>query len=71
MMERSYNRTAQKLLEGVPATKKPYCKVINGRLVVGVRTTHKSSYNARMWNLFWRLKFGKKTIALVSFNLEN
>jgi hypothetical protein len=53
----SYERTAEKLLKGLPKGK-PFCKVIGGKLLVGVRTTHRTE-PARRYNLFWRIKSNK------------
>ena len=53
----SYERTAQKLLKGLNGIpkRKPFCKVVVGRLLVGVSTTHRTR-QGRAWNLFWRIK---------------
>lgn len=63
----NYERTAQKLLKGIPKNK-PFCKVVGGKLLVGVRTTHRSS-QGRAFNLFWRIK-NKRKIVLASFTLK-
>ena len=66
----SYERTAQKLLKGM-CSDIPFCKVVNGRLLVGVRTTHQTP-QGRAFNLFWRIKQDRKLrkIVLTSFTLK-
>jgi hypothetical protein len=54
MIEKTYERTAQKLLRGQPKSKR-VGKLINGRFLTGIKSLHKTS-QSRKWRMFWRLK---------------
>jgi hypothetical protein len=65
MMTRSYERIAGTLLRGM-ARPKPFCKTINGRLVCGTQSLHRTA-KARVWRLFWRLKSSRRLGDAVGF----
>jgi hypothetical protein len=51
----SYERTADKLLKGMPKAK-AIGFLYEGRFLTGVASSHKTK-QARIWRLFWRLKY--------------
>ena len=59
MILRAYERTTQRLLAGMPQPK-PFCMVIDGRLVLGTKSLHRTK-QARLCRLFWRLKENRMT----------
>jgi hypothetical protein len=54
MIEKTYERTAQKLLRGQPKPKR-FGKLIDGRFLTGTKSLHKTP-QSRKWRMFWRLK---------------
>jgi hypothetical protein len=58
-MQGTYERTAQRLLVGIPRPK-PFCMIVGGRLMVGTQSLHRTK-QARLWRLFWRLKAKRMT----------
>jgi len=54
MIEKAYERTAQKLLRGQPKPKR-FGKLIDGRFLTGTKSLHKTP-QSRKWRMFWRLK---------------
>jgi hypothetical protein len=53
------SRVARKLLKGQPKAK-PTAKCINGRLITGTKSLHKTK-QSRAWQLFWRIKnYGRR-----------
>jgi hypothetical protein len=54
MITKEYERTAAKLLRGMPKSK-PYFKLIDGIRQYGHKGTHKTK-QAKKWQMFWRLK---------------
>ena len=54
MIEKTYERTAQKLLRGQPKPK-AFCKLIDGRFLTRTQSLHKTP-QSRKWRMFWRLK---------------
>lgn len=51
----SYERTAMRLLMTEPARRRPYAKFINGFLLTGTQTLHRTR-SGRLWRMFWRIK---------------
>lgn len=54
MIEKTYERTAQKLFRGQPKPKR-FGKLIDGRFLTGTKSLHKTP-QSRKWRMFWRLK---------------
>jgi len=54
MIEKAYERTAQKLLRDQPKPKR-FGKLIDGRFLTGTKSLHKTP-QSRKWRMFWRLK---------------
>jgi hypothetical protein len=54
MIEKTYERTARKLLRSQPKPK-PFCKLIDGRFLTGTNSLLKTP-QSRKWRTFWRLK---------------
>jgi hypothetical protein len=54
MITKEYERTATRLLRGMPKSK-PYFKMIDGIRHYGHKGTHKTK-QAIKWQMFWRLK---------------
>jgi hypothetical protein len=59
MMEKAYERIANKLLRGQPKPK-PFVKVMCGVLCVGTQSLHRTP-QSRRWRMFWRLKSQRNT----------
>lgn len=54
-----YGRVSRKLLKGQPKAK-PTAKCINGRLITGTKSLHKTK-QSRALQLFWRIKnYGRR-----------
>jgi hypothetical protein len=54
MITKEYERTATRLLRGMPKSK-PYFKLIDGIGHYGHQSSHKTK-QAKKWQMFWRLK---------------
>ena len=54
MIEKTYERTAQKLLRGQPKPKR-FGKLVDGRFLTGTQSLHKTP-QSKKWRMFWRLK---------------
>jgi hypothetical protein len=54
VMLSSYERTAEKLLKGIPKPK-PMGFFFEGAFLTGTKSTH-TSKQALRWRLFWRIK---------------
>lgn len=52
----TYERIASRLLSG-KKTRKTVCRFVNGRLMCGVASGHRTPQACR-WRLFWRIKNG-------------
>jgi hypothetical protein len=55
----TYERIAEKLLKGQPKAK-PFCQLIGNKFMTGTKSLHQTK-QSRLWRLFWRLKFDRKS----------
>lgn len=51
----SYERIALRLLMSEPPRRRPYVRFINGVLLRGTQSLHRTR-SGRMWRMFWRIK---------------
>ena len=54
MIEKTYDRTSQRLLRGQPKPKR-FGQLVDGRFLTGTKSLHKTP-QSRKWRMFWRLK---------------
>lgn len=57
-MIRSYHRISNKLLSIKQEVPKPFCLFIDGKLLIGTHSLHRTSIS-RKWRLFWRIKINR------------
>lgn len=55
----TYERIAEKLLKGQPKAK-PFGMLIGNKFMTGTQSLHRTK-QSRLWRLFWRLKFDRKS----------
>lgn len=52
---KTYEKTAQRLLRGIPKPR-PFGKMVDGRWLTGHKSLHRTPQGVK-WNRFWMLKY--------------